>query len=262
MTVDHTRYIDVGFHNALDEEEVVRGWAKLLLFFSKEVYILIDPDTTDNTEKILRDEFPQIHIRFQDLNLGDSNYYHQGPKKHLRMHMNSTHFVNNEIKDGQWIFYFAADERFHPDDLIKINKTIKIAQENNLDGVMIRKMKEFLTETECVELSKYFTVTQSKFFKKPTQKWIHNPKPHSGMSWFPSRKKRKDLFVPLYHYPQYKNKQKLWDNWVYKGYNTTFKRLQKKFGIIPLHTPSKPILKWKEYPYLNNEGKLIKEENE
>ena len=52
--------------------------AKESLFFCEKVVCIIDPETTDKTESILRKEFPQIIIEYQDRSLGDSDDGHQG----------------------------------------------------------------------------------------------------------------------------------------------------------------------------------------
>lgn len=247
------KYIDVGLHCLMNEEKNVRGWAKLMLFYCKKVYAIIDPTTSDKTEEILRNDFPEINILYQDRSMGDSDYDIEGPQKSLIMHNNLTYFMNVLVQPDEWVMFLAADERFHPDHLFPIKFAIKVAQETKRDGIITSKMYEFYTKDDYVDFERIGPTAQVKFFKKP-KTWLLNPQPHSNRSFFPQNGLKLDY--PMYHYPNHRMNNKITNCWVYQGNNNSYTKLIHRFGMIPTKKCPRLIQNWADYPYLDNNGEL------
>ena len=117
-----------GFCVIRNEESCIRGWAKQNLLLCEHVVALLDPETTDKTEEILKTEFPQIEIIYQDRTLGDSDYGKEGKNKSLIHHNNLNKFVRERIQEGEWFMTTAADERFSKESIPTLLKDIEYAK--------------------------------------------------------------------------------------------------------------------------------------
>lgn len=69
-----TKPLKYGFCSIWNEEKCIRGWAKQLLALCEHVTAIVDPNTTDHTVNILKSEFPEVEILWQDRTLGDTDY--------------------------------------------------------------------------------------------------------------------------------------------------------------------------------------------
>jgi len=246
----HEKAADIGMATLRNEAEDIRGWAKTMLYFCNEIYALIDPETTDNTEAILKSEFPSIKILKQDRSLGDSDNAIEGDKHILIMHANYNYFINELVDDGEIFFLFSADERFYPGQLPIIEQEIKWMREHpawNSWYIPQKNMYQFYPdEFHVIDFSKYFSkLQQFKFFRKVAE-YKHGLPHHSGWNWrafTPAIKSKASWF----HYCFVKTSRPAFQFW----------RDQKEFKKYPKENFNNPISNWRNLPELNNKGDLI-----
>lgn len=196
--------IDIGLQCIWNEAPIIRGWAKTMLYFCKKVYALLDPNTNDGTEKILRKEFPEIEIIYQDLSLGDSNdYIGKGKEGKMTTHMNVNYYLPKLAKEGQWILYLAADERFRPEHWKRLADEIQYAKKMNRKGLVHYKFYEFYFNNKtCANLinSDGRSYANKVRFIQYDKRWKHIAGSHTGREWRPDNADLLESIVPLYHY--------------------------------------------------------------
>ena len=191
--------IDVGFQCIWNEAPIIRGWARTMLYFCKRVYAIIDPETDDETEKILEEEFPEINILWQDPSLGDSTDRVKGPQGHLQMHENNNAFVKEYIKENEWMLFLAADERFHPSEFETIVQELEQAKLNHQRGIVHYVLYDFIQDNTIYVKYHPGWINHLRFYQKENQ-WIQRPGTHGGKIGIPNFKKCFSSESPLYHY--------------------------------------------------------------
>ena len=97
-----------------NEAEDILGWCQQALYFCEHVVVMVDPKSYDNTYKLIRNTYPQIDLLWQNRDLGDSDNKTQGKTGVLIAHKNMEWAVNHYVKDGEWVYKGAPDERFNP----------------------------------------------------------------------------------------------------------------------------------------------------
>lgn len=220
--------IRVGFACVRNEEKCIEGWIKQADYFCEEVYVIIDPDTSDKTLDIIHQLPYSVNILYQDKSLGDSDDSGIGPRRMLTMHMEQNNFVDKYIKMDEWFLSIDCDERFHPHDYYRIIKELKIAKLHGFDLLRHRRLIEpcdvdlgqiKMTDSRFFynpKLKKNGKVAKGMFmvdwpdfsrparFQKRTQHWFHHPDPHGG---FYGRLYPFISMFPLYHFHKLKYNQ-------------------------------------------------------
>jgi len=229
---------DVGFQCIWNEAPLIHGWAKTMLRFSKRVCAIVDPRTNDGTVKILKREFPQVEIVWQDLTLGDSDYEVEGPQRALIMHVNNTKFMEEEVDAGEWVLFLAADERFHPADFDRLSHDVETAKGGGKEAVIHGTFYDIYDdEMNYIANEPWIKTTQFRFFVKPESRWVQNPGPHEGKSWVP--KKVMYTRVPFFHFGFLKHKKK--ESWVYSTAGDVLKQTIERGGIMTAPYRGKPF---------------------
>ncbi len=196
--------VRVGFTCVRNEEKSIAGWIKQADYFCEEVYVIIDPDTTDKTLDIIHDLPYNVNILYQDKSLGDSDDGGLGPRRMLTMHMEQNKFVEKYIKMDEWFLSIDCDERFHPHDYYRIIRELKLAQLHGFDTLQHRRLIEpcniDLGQLKIIQNQFYYDPKSEKNgkraegmfiinwpnasrpsrFQKRTKHWFHNPEPHGG----------------------------------------------------------------------------------
>lgn len=239
--------VEVGLCSIRNEEEDIRGWAKTMLFFCKEVFALVDPNTTDNTLKILKSEFPDVKVILQDRSLGDSDNDIKGPEEKLIMHGNLNKFISEEIDTSEWYLLFGADERFNPVEFPKIVEELAFARSKIYDALYWtnHNMHQFYPDDQHALLINPpdFRLRQFKFMKKKKH-FYHNLKPHHGLK-NPVQPQLSE--TQWFHYCFVKNSRKPFTYW----------RDQKRLKFFPTYPILNPIPDWRDLPMLNNKGEFL-----
>jgi len=225
-----------GIGLARNEAEDIRGWAKTMLYFAEKVICIVDPATTDDTDKILRKEFPKINVIFQDRSLGDSDNQIIGRNKIMIAHKNLERVVNQYVKKGEWVFMLAPDERFNPNQWKDIDKMIKMIKKYQLAGsVSFPSIHNFIDENHCIDYYSHFrfgSLIQMRFMRRD-EYWKKGGPPHSGYD-IPT-----PIFIspyPLYHYCWLKKTRKPFDTW----------RDNRDFKYYPTYFLKNPINNWRD----------------
>lgn len=245
-----------GFMTLRNEEMAVRGWAKTMLVFCDKVVAMIDPTTMDQTESILKSEFPEIEIQYQDRNLGDSDYEHQGPHKSFIMHNNQTKFVQEQIEDDEWFMFLGGDERIAFQDIPILLDDLKYAKKNGFECICHSRIHEPIPiHEENLKILKTSSVLQnlqvpstsdviythyaSEFLRnilrhsriqKKTPNWTKCPQPHSG---YLGNYSPLVTYVPLWHFKRIRKEylnSTCWSD-VYKSY------IHDNTPIMPIRVP-------------------------
>ena len=217
--------IRVGFACVRNEEKSITGWVKQAEYFCEEVYVILDPETTDKTLGILQNSHKNVNILYQDKSLGDSDDSGLGPRHMLTMHMEQNKFVEKYIKKDEWFLSIDCDERFHPHDYYRIIRELKLAQLHGFDHLQHRRLIEpcnidlgqlkivanrFFYDPNSKKNGKraegLFMVNWPDFsrparFQKRTKHWFHSPHPHGG---FYGRLYPFISMFPLYHFHKLK----------------------------------------------------------
>lgn len=217
------KLIDVGFTTVLNEEECIRGWIKQALFFCKEVYILLDPTSTDDTKRIIQEEFPQVHLKYQDRTLGDAD--RNTPGKVAIWHQNQNEFVK-KIPNGSWFMFYDCDERFDPRYYAQMYECIQQAQKANSEGLYTTvKYEHIMSEDYVVDFNA--TINQMIFWKK-TKYTERQTDAHGG--WLVPHTAIPMTF-PFYHYSRIKENKKPFV-WYDEIESSDYFQMQKRFGHI------------------------------
>lgn len=241
------KLIDLGLICMRNEAEDIRGWAKESLFFCRKVIAIIDPETSDDTEKILRSEFPQIFVQYQDRELGDSDDGIKGPKKQMRHHLNYTKGLQEHAIPGDWIMEMAPDERLVPSEFDMILEDIKYMQLNGYDGLVFPNYFTPIGDLNHVIdwYSHYLwgDLKQVKFWKYKEQ-YEKGAPPHSNQTGFCN--KLYDTDAGFYHFCYVKDTRIPFSNWRdvqdYKFFNRT--------------EHQNPFPDWKNMPELDHKGEF------
>jgi len=161
------KLIDFGLIPARNEAEDIRGWAKTSLFFCKEVFCIVDSKSSDAMIQILRDEFPEVQIIYQNLSWGDSNDVKRGLKGEMSSHISWEYWVNRLAKIGNWFMILAPDERLDPSEWPMILEDLKKAQKTDCDGLSFPKYCTFYPDEDHVIdwHSEFAIALQIKFYK-------------------------------------------------------------------------------------------------
>ena len=242
------KLIDVGLICMRNEEEDIVGWAKESLFFCKKVVAIIDPETSDNTEQILRDRFPSIIIEYQDRNLGDSDDGNEGMDRNMICHINYTYGLKRHVKPGEWIMELAPDERLIPSEFNLILEDIKNAKKNNYDGLVF---PNYFTPrgdlNHVIDWYDHFywgNLRQIKFWEYK-EGYVKNKHPHSDQKKFCVN--FSDTGAGFYHFCYVKNSRVPFGGW----------RDNLKYKTLPMIERENPFKDWREMPELNDQGELI-----
>jgi len=253
--------IEYGLCTVKDEELYVLGWIKMLKEFTNQQIVLLDPDTKDNTEKLIRDNYPDVKIVMQDRDLGDTDNNTKGESNINIMHVNKTKWIRENINDGEWFIEMACDERFNPEDIPVLKKEIEYAQKYNYDAIIHRNMYEPIPgllknvkyifnklyyildedDSNCNvndELELQYSINWNRLrqirFQKKYPNWKQNYQPHSGFSgrsFNPMYSK-----VPLWHFHRIKYNKILASNQrdAQGSINKIIKQNKGKIPIIPV----------------------------
>jgi len=242
------KLINVGLITVRNEAEDIRGWAKEMQYFCKKVVCVIDPESSDDTEKILQEEFPQVIIEYQDRSLGDSDEDHKGKERKLICHANFEKYIKKYVKVGEWYMEMAPDERLDPKEFLLIEKDLKFAMENKFEALVFPNYYTYKDNLETIIdwyahfIFGHLRQTKFKILKGNFTKGL---KPHSASAGFP--KEQYDTVAGFYHFCWMKDTRPVFRGWRDVVEYDTFKT--KKFIC--------PIKDWKNIPELNNEGEFI-----
>lgn len=242
------KLIDVGLIAMRNEAEDIIGWAKESLFFCKKVIALIDPETTDNTEQILRDRFPSIIIEYQDRTLGDSDDGNEGTDRNMICHANYTAGLKRYVKPGEWVMEMAPDERLVPAEFNLILNDLKFLQENGYDGLVFPSYftprGDLNHVVDWYALFLWGALKQIKFWQYK-EGYMKNKNPHSDQRKFCVN--FSDTIAGFYHFCYVKNSRVPFGGW----------RDKQKFKHLPIVEHENPFIDWREMPELNDQGELI-----
>lgn len=242
------KFISLSLICMRNEAEDVIGWAKESLYFAKKVVAIIDPNTSDGTEKILREQFPEVIIEYQDRNLGDSDDGHIGESKNMICHANYTEGLKRHAKPGDWIMELAPDERLVPSEFDMILNDIQSAQKEGYDGLVF---PNYFTPrgnlNHVIDWYSYFLwggLNQVKFweYKEGYQK---NKPPHANQINFCFNPYETD--AGFYHFCYVKYSRRPFGGW---RDNQDYA----KFKVVEHENPFKD---WRTIPELNNQGKFL-----
>ncbi|MHA1277122.1 MAG: hypothetical protein ACTSQ8_08045 [Candidatus Helarchaeota archaeon] len=245
------RPIDIGIGVLLNEEEDVRGWAKTMLHFCNKVYALLDPKTEDNTYKILRYEFPNIEIIFQNWALGDSNNYIKGPKEILVNHKMLEWAINHLVKKGEFFMLLAADERFDPVEFPGIEYEIHLMKVDGYNGINFAKHMITYAPRDPVHYINFYSrfskdsLFQCRFQRK-VKDWVLDGKSGRSMNY---NLPLIDSKFRFYHYCWLKRTREPYSYW----------RDRKEFADLPLSFHRNPLKEWRDMPMLDNNGDVIRD---
>jgi len=206
---------------ARNEAEDIIGIIKEGLFFAENVWVIVDPDTTDDTVKIIQNIFKtdRVHVEYQikdinkireidqsiDSDMQDESF--QGHisegKGRLFMHWNITYWVNKIVKKGEWWHWVSPDERFAPRDYHEIWFWVRYAQNfgyeavYTVDHLFIRDEITKQPYDWCI----WFTNpgTPHHFLKMPENGWKKGLGAHTGCT-LPDVRKRFKMPVSHYHF--------------------------------------------------------------
>ena len=253
--------IKYGFCVIRNEESCIRGWAKQNLLLCEKVVAIIDPETTDKTEEILKTEFPEIEIIYQDRMLGDSDYGNAGSNHSLIMHNNLTKFVTERIQEGEWFMTTAADERFALESIPTLIKDIKYAKAHEMGAVCHERLYDvipvnadqikrepwscyFITDVDKPKEPNLFNyvidfadiVLRHGRIECKTPNWRKNPEPHSGYS---ERYNPLITHVPLWHFHRIKHHQITESDWRdgLGGLNDLLKKYNNTLPVMQMRIP-------------------------
>ena len=233
------KLIDVGIQAIRNEAEDIRGWAKTMLFFCKKVYAIIDPDSTDATESILKTEFPEINILYQDKSLGDSDDGHQGEKGELSCHYAVEYWVNKLVKKNQWFLWLSPDERISPLDWDIVYHHIYAAQKQNYDSLWFTHLVQYYPDEQHeIDFSSIMSPEQNNIFRfqKRFEYWGKNKPAHSGLgSGVPRFRYKCD--IPFFHYNWVKTTRKAFGLW----------RDQQELRNLPVKKTRYITTGWRDY---------------
>lgn len=256
MNMQISKIVKYAVTTIRDEEENIESWAFQMRCLAENVYILLDPETSDNTEKVVKEKCPFVHIEYQNRSLGNADEENLGDD--LIMHVNKSKWINENVKEGEWFIQMGCDERYDPVDLIKLENEITFAFRNNFDclthTIMIEpvpvSMRNLVIERHnsdrfnqhyvkplrnkhddfnmmyCVD---WKNITQTRFFKK-SKDWSQNNSPHSGFS---DRGNMLYSTVPLYHFHRIKYNKIFPSSWR-DARGNLIATIKKNFGKLPI----------------------------
>jgi hypothetical protein len=264
--------IKQGFGTIRNEEKCIRGWAKLMLLFCDKVTALIDPQTSDNTEKILKTEFPEIICEYQDRRLGDSDYGKEGKMKSLIMHNNHTKFVHERLEENEWFMTIAADERYSLESISALQDDLRYAQKHHFGAIASERLYEPLpleasqiirnaNSTYAFDISVesfpqpnlfHYVVDYHDYclrhvrIEQKTPNWEHKPGPHQGYS---ERCNTLVSAVPLWHFHRLKFECLNATDWrdFWHRLDEFKKKYRNKIPIMPMRLPFDDWTKGIEY---------------
>jgi hypothetical protein len=274
-----SKVIKVALCTVRNEEKTIYGWLKMLSVFADRIVILFDPETNDNTERVIADfkkEYPNIQIDFeyQDRMLGDSDNKIAGKTHNTIMHVNKTKWVNEHINENDWFIDMGCDERFSPSDIEELIKEVEFAKTHGLDAVLHRTMYEPIPANItqlCSKNSQIFVDTEMPYngvneigynysidwqgihhirFQRKGKKWIQNANPHSsfqGQGLNPLYSN-----VPLWHFHRIKYNSQVATSW--RDEKGSIGRLIKNYrGKLPV-LPVLCDFDWIKYRLIANQS--------
>ncbi len=266
--------VRIGFSCIRNEEQAIAGWAKMMDYFCEEVYVILDPDTSDKTLDILLTLPYDIKISYQDKSLGDSDDGGLGPKHELTMHIEQNNFVKKNIKIGEWFLSIDCDERYHPHDWYRIMNELKFAELHDFDTLMSRRLIEPCdidlgqlkyihgqfyydpdTEKNGKRAESMFAVKWPDMarpvrFQKRTQHWYHGIQPHGG---YKGRLYNMASAFPLWHFHKLKY-QEILPTSERDELSSTYKLMDVNDGMIPLIPITHQMSDWRDL-YMLEVGK-------
>lgn len=245
----------MGVATVRNEEKYIERWAHMIADFCDHVVALVDPDTSDNTVKILEEKCPWVEIVWQDRSLGDSDDGVEGPSHTLIMHTNKTKWIQDNIADEEWYMEMAVDEYFAPKDRESLCHELAFARANGFDAIVHRQLLEpviidegqierdnnkWYYNPKRLEKGKelhhflllwpdYFQLEHARIQQKHKH-YKHNDRPHSAI-----RNTENPLFssVPIWHYHRLKHQTVLANNWR-EGLGAINRVLEKGQGRVQL----------------------------
>lgn len=195
---------------ARNEASCIIGAIKEGLHFADNVWVIIDPDSTDKTEDVIRHTFldhSRVHIEYQFKNDSMQDDSFKGKFKDgqgcIAVHWNMTYWINKIIPEGEWFHFISPDERYAPHDYADVYYAVKYAMENGYesaaggDHLFIRDEVTGYKYDWCVNLGKLAGIP-NHFIKKPA-KWEKGLGIHTGYT-IPPVPKRFVLPVSHYHF--------------------------------------------------------------
>jgi hypothetical protein len=245
-----------GFMTLRNEASCIHGWAKTMQIFCDKITALIDPTSTDKTEAILKSDYPNIDIQYQDRSLGDSDYSTRGEDGSFIMHNNQTAFVQKQIEDEAWFMILAGDERFALEDIPALMYEIEYSKKHGFGCICHNTVyepipitaKNIITETklsckytESKNMAEdpvlfhyapdfHKTCFRQARIQQKTPFWTHNAGPHSG---YLGQYTPLITHVPLWHFKRLKFntlQQTCWSDKIGKY-------LKENTQLIPLRIP-------------------------
>jgi len=209
-----TKPIEWSIRAVRNEEEDILGWCKQALYFCQNVVVMVDPESHDKTYDLIKKHYPEIILLWQNRDLGDSDNKIQGKTGILIAHKNMEWVVNHYVKDGEWVYKGAPDERFDPKRWHIIAEEIRKVRKLDLaDSVVFVTMHNFYPdENHCIDfygVNRWGNYRYILFFKKDGY-WTKGGPPHSSCSQ-PSRMWWS--MEPFYHYNWVKKSRKAFDVW-------------------------------------------------
>ncbi len=184
---------------ARNEAEDIVGAVKEGLIFAQNVWVIVDPDSTDDTLKILKETFgsnERVHVEFQikkDYMQDDS---HPGKFKDgegcIAVHWNMSFWVNRIVREGEWFHFIAPDERYAPKDYLEVCFHVRRAMQLGFESVAGPDHLFVPDEGSgdkyrwCIEFGKNIGIP-NHFIKKPA-KWEKGLGIHTGYTIPPPTK--------------------------------------------------------------------------
>jgi hypothetical protein len=234
--------LDWAIRTVRNEAECILGWAKQALYFCDKVVAIIDPDTTDKTEELLRTYYPEVLILWQDRSMGDSDNQTKGKTGALIAHVNLEYWVNKLVADGEWFYQCAPDERFNPTQWPAIAEEIRMVRRLGLaQGIFYTTMHNFYPdETHCIDYySQSFVQWGTYRYFEVWEKdgpWHKHAGAHTGSAVNPHYRRWWWSLYPFYHY-----------NWLIRPMTHTWRydQIQNRYASLPQYFLQNPIPHWR-----------------
>jgi len=254
---------------ARNEAEDIVGAIKEGLFFAENVWVIVDPDSIDETVKIIKKTFKtsRVHIEKQikdpakilalDPSAGTefhdesfTGHLHDGSGR-LYMHWNITYWTNQIVKPGEWWHWISPDERFAPRDYHEIWYWVRYAQEFGYEAVYT--VDHLFVQDEVTGHSYDWCIwftnpgTPHHFLKMTPAGWKKGLGAHTGCT-LPELRKRFKMPVSHYHFAYIKSTRI-----PFKG-----PRDHPEYQFSPRYQFYNPMNdEWRDLPDVDCEGNLI-----
>jgi len=167
----------IGLAPIFNEEECIRGWANNIRLFTDRQFAIVDPRTSDDTVKILREECPWVNIWWQNVEAGDSVRGTWGRTGEITYIVEVNRFLHEAVPVWHWCLWLAGDERLDPRQAEQIRWAVDAATVNNTDTIRFQ-FYDMVTETTMLDY-KNLKLNHKKFFMR-SPRLLFNTSAHGG----------------------------------------------------------------------------------